>query len=161
MHEFDPTKVTALIQVFPKGDYEFSIGEPKAYQKTNAKGNLTKGVRWGLLCERVVEGDPNMKGEKQFLNGYPSSGATETEGLAFIKRYIMAALGYQITVESEKQFNVDMAGKNWGLDYESGACGDMWRAMTGKRFIVTLDAQPNPEDPSQLQQKFVAVRPLE
>src|SRR3990167_908056 len=62
-HTFDPTAVSSTLEVFPKGDYLISVGEPKAFQGTTKsgknEGNANWGIRWGCKIERVLEGDPN------------------------------------------------------------------------------------------------------
>lgn len=160
-HSFDPTTVSALIQIFPKGTYEFSISEPKAYQRPNKEGKLTKGIRYGVTCEEVHDGDPNMKGERQFVNGYPSSAdapdGINEGGLAFIKGFLLAAYGYERTTAGQREFDAAMKGKDWALDFESGACGDAWRDVTGKRFLADMDTGIN-KDSGEAQQKWSQFR---
>ena len=50
-YEGDPTRASATFEVFPKGDYEFVIGEPKAFERNNRDNKLTFGIRFPLTCQ--------------------------------------------------------------------------------------------------------------
>lgn len=160
-HSFDPTTVTASIPVFDKGTYEFSAGEPKAFQRPNKDGKLTKGIRYLVICEEVIDGNQNHKGDRQFVNGYPSdkeTGGINEGGLAFVKRFLIACAGYGPTAADEKAFDAAFKGEDWSLDFESGACGDMWRDATGKRFVAELDVKMSDDGSGQIQQVWKQFR---
>lgn len=148
-YENDPTKVAASIEVFPKDDYEFIIGEPKSFERTNAKGNQSYGVRFPV---QVAEGD--YAGKRTVFTTYQQSdGARQME-----KRFLMAALGYGSKREDEKQFDIDFAGKDWGIDTDTGAVGDMYREVVGKRVVGSLDVRMG--DDGSEQQNFAGWRAL-
>lgn len=151
---FDPTTVTSTIQIFSKGSYEFSVGEPTVFVRTKKDGGLSEGIRYPLVCEVVHDGDPNMKGERQFLAIYPTSEG----GLAYGKgTFLMPTLGYNRDADSEKKFNAAYEGQDWGIDFEAKAAGDMWKQPVGKRVIGDLEPGINSEDGSAVQ-KFNGFR---
>jgi hypothetical protein len=154
--EFDPTAVTATLQIFPKGDYEFSIGEPKHFEKKNQDGKESYGVRYSLKCERVLEGDKNMVGKRYVFTCYQ-----HTDGaISYSKQFLIASSGYGVNADGEKTFDAAAAGKDWGFDAGDGSVGDMWREIVGSRVIISLDlgTNPNTGEPSQQTTGF---RPIE
>lgn len=134
-YEGDPTRVAAGLEVFPKDEYEFIVGEPKAFEKLGENG-LNHGVRWSLTC--VTEGP--MKGKIFIQTNYQHSEAAKPMG----KRFTMSVLGYG--PKDEKRFDADFAGKDWGYDTDSGAVGDAWRETVGKRVIGDVDIVMNKRD---------------
>src|SRR5256885_4554624 len=97
-YEADPSKVTATLDVLEKGDYEFVIGEPRAFfgaSKTEGKSD-NYGVRYPV---KVAEGA--MKGKRQLINCYIHT----EDSLAYSKQLLMAALGFPLNSEGEKAFN--------------------------------------------------------
>jgi hypothetical protein len=142
--EPDPSKVSATIDILEKDDYEFIIGDPKAFQKVDGQGTITNyGVRYPVT---VAEG--TSKGKKQFQTCYQ-----HTEGAqGFSKQFIMAAYGYPVTPAGEKDFDNDFAGKDWSFDTDTGACGEVWRGIAGKRVIGSADVVPNNRTGDPMQQ---------
>lgn len=132
-YEGDPTRASATFEVFPKGDYEFTIGEPKAFERTNAQGKLTYGIRYTLTVQN--EGPFKGKPFPQTLYKHVET----AEGIN--KRFVMAALGYALTKPDEKRFDTDYAGKDWSFDTDTGACGDAWRELTGRRIVGSFDVK--------------------
>jgi hypothetical protein len=151
-YEFDPNAVSATFEVFPKDDYEFSFGEPKAFERTNRKQQQSYGVRYGLTI--TTEGP--FKGKKSSVSCYMHSEG----GQAMAKQVIMAALGYKRTPEEEQRFNRDFAGQDWSFDPDNGSCGAVWRSIAGKRAVCSLDVGKNEENGEE-QQKFASWRPVE
>jgi hypothetical protein len=149
-YEGDPTRASATFEVFPKGDYEFSIGEPKAFERTNAKGAPTWGIRYTL----TVQSEGPHKG-KIFVQTLYKHVET-AEGIN--KRFVMAAMGYQVKRDDEKRFDADFAGKDWSFDTDSGACGDAWRELTGRRVVASLDVKLGQDQTEQ--QDVKGWRPL-
>lgn len=127
--ENDPTKVTAGFIVYPADTYEFLIGEPKAFYRTNKKDEPSYGIRVKMT---IAEGE--FKGKPFMHTLYQQSEGAQSVS----KQFLMAALGYGKGRTEEERFNNDYRGKDWGFDTDSGACGDMWREMTGKRIIGQL-----------------------
>jgi hypothetical protein len=160
-YEFDPTKVTATIPIFPKGDYEFVVSEPKSFAKTNEEGKTSMGIRFPVLCEDVAYdadgnpvGDPKFKGKRTIYSGYLHSDGAQ----AFTKGFLLAALGFDRNEAGERAFDEKYKGQDWGIDPDSGACGDMWRQVTGARVVASLDVAPNKNDPTQMIQQFSGFR---
>lgn len=144
----DPTRVSANFEVFPKDDYEFVIGEPKSFEKVGEKG-LNYGIRYTLTV--ATEGP--FKGKKFMQTLYMHS-----EGAQPInKRFILAGFGYDI--KAEKKFDQDFAGKDWGFNPPTGACGDAWRELVGKRVVASLDVKISDRDGSD-QQDVKGWRPI-
>lgn len=149
-YDVDPTSVTAVIALLEKGDVELLIGEPKSFEKTNQEGKVSRGVRY-----RVTVAEGPETGASTFYTCY-----THTEGaVAFAKQFLMTALGFTLDRESEKRFDAKYKGSDWGMDTDSGAVGDVWREVTGKRVIASVDLQLGQDGVTQ-QQKWVRFRPL-
>lgn len=148
-YENDPTKVASSIEVFPKDDYEFIVGEPKSFFRINAKGADSYGVRFPVS---VAEG-PYAGKRTVFTTYQQSEGAQQ-----MAKRFIMAVLGYGAARAEEKRFDADYAGKDWSFDTDTGAVGDMWREASGKRVIGSLDVRMG--DDGSEQQDFKGWRVL-
>lgn len=147
---FDPTAVQATIEVLPKGEYEFVVGEPKSFKNTTKKGaNAGKenfGVRYPVV---VAEGE--SKGKRIFVNLFMHSEGAQP----IAKQFLMAAAGFQRNEAGEKAFNEAMAGKDWNYNPENGTAGDAWHTIKGSRVRGALDVGLNPDDPTQKQQVFV------
>lgn len=150
-YEPDMSKVDATIILLDKGEYEFEIGKPKAFERTNKKGVTSIGIRYPMV---VTEGQYASK--RTFYTCY-----THTDGaLSFAKQFVMAALGYSVTRSGEERFNKDYPHADWSHDTESGECGDMWLEAAGKHVVASVDLGVNPEndEPNQAWKRF---RPLE
>lgn len=157
-YEADLTKVSAGIPVFPKGDYEFTVGTPKAFKRKGKKGE-NWGVGLNVTCVEVLDGDPAYKGKKSYISLFMHSEGAQ----GFSKQTVMALYGYTTDPKSENNeqaFNEKFAGEDWSYDPESGKCGDIYKNLEGKRFQCPLDSRTNPDDDSQLQQVWGKIRPL-
>ncbi len=148
-YEPDMSNVDATIIILDKGEYEFEIGKPKAFQRTKAKGGESIGVRYPMI---VAEG-PQAK-KRTFYTCYTHSEG----GLAFAKQFVMAALGYPVTREGEAKFNADhpKGSTDWGLDSDTGEVGEIWNEAAGQHVIGIVDLGVNPEDgtPNQAWKRF-------
>lgn len=152
-YEPDLTAVAAALELFEKGAWEFSVGEPKAFQRENDKGQLSVGVRYLLSLAEETNG--HKKGSKQMFSCY-----IHTDGaMTFSKRFVMAALGYRNTSQEERRFDETYKGADWSVDPETGAVGDAWRQPAGRRVNCSLDigTNPNTGEPSQ---QFVGFTPV-
>ena len=150
-YEPDLTQVSANIEVLPAGDYEFSIMEPKSFEKNKKDkegneipGSVSVGIRYPIKVENVIsEGlDPNLVGKRQFNSVYIHNEG----GMQFAKRFLMAALGSGGNgcggcVEAERAFDASDRGSDWSVDPESGAVGDVWREAVGQRIVGALGVQ--------------------
>lgn len=147
-YEFDPSVVQSGFEVFPKGEYELQVGQPKAFERTNNKtGKTSFGVRFPLTV-----GSGDYKGKRAMFTYYLHTEGGQQMG----KRFLMAALGYDRKQEDE--FNKAMAGADWAYDTDSGAVGDAWRKATGARVLGTADVQQNTETDEE-QQNWKSFRP--
>jgi hypothetical protein len=147
--EGDPTKVSASLEVLPKDMYEFLIGEPKAFYRTNKAGNPSFGIRFQLT---VAEG--NAKGKKVLFSTYQQSEGAQAIG----KQFVMAGLGYGKGRAEEARFDEDFRGKDWSFDTDTGACGDAWREVVGKRIVGNLEVRM--QDDGNESQDFKSWLPL-
>ncbi len=152
-YEPDLTAVAATLEQFEKGDFEFGIGEPKSFQRTNDKGQLSVGVRYPLALSEESNG--HKKGAKQMFSCYIHTDG----GMTFSKRFIMAALGFKNTSQDERVFDEKYKGADWSIDPETGAVGDVWRQPAGRRITASLDVgvNPNTGEPSQQYTGFAPV----
>lgn len=137
MPAFTPNaaKASALNEIFPKDSYEFIIGQPKAFAReyTDKDGNVKPlvGVGYNL---RIAEGD--HKDHRTYFQAF----VHDDMSLAATKRFLMAALGFKIDSDGEKAFNEKYSDDSvYSFDTDSGAVGDIWREVTGKRVIGDLD----------------------
>ena len=105
---------------------------------------------------QMVFAEGEFKGKRNIFACYTGSEG----GLSYAKRFLMAALGYEVSQSGEERFNQDFSGKDWDFDTTSGECGDMWHEPTGKRVLATTDVRDNPETGEQTLQ-WVSFRPVE
>lgn len=152
-YEPDLTAVAVNLDLFEKDNWEFIIGEPKAFARENDKGQLSVGVRY--LLNLAEEQNGHKKGSKQMFSCYIHTDG----GMAFSKRFIMAALGFKGTTQSEREFDEQFKGADWSLDPDTSSVGDVWRQPTGRRIICSLEVgvNPNTGEPSQQFTGFLAV----
>ena len=134
--EFDPTTVVASMEVYPKGEYEFVIGEPKSFQR---QAGEDKHDSFGIRYPLVIKAPDEYDGKRTVFSTYYQSEGSQ----AMAKQFIMAVLGYGKGKPEEERFDRDMRGKDWSFDPETGAVGDIYRELTGKRVIGSLDVQKN------------------
>lgn len=152
--EFDPSTVVASIETFPKQEYEFQVGEPKAFAKKSGEGEKehdSYGVRFSLVIKQPDE----YNNKRTIFSTYMQSEGAQ----AMAKQFMMAVMGYKKNIEEEKRYDADVRGKDWGLDFSTGAVGDAWRELTGKRVIGALDITKNNKTGDPMQQ-FVSWRPI-
>ena len=147
--EHNPSAVTTSIEVFPKDDYEFVIGEPKTFFGQNAKGNDSYGVRLPLTI-----GSGDYQGKRTIMSLYFQSEGAQS----MAKQFQMAVLGYGKGRAEEQRFNADWGGKDWSFDTDTGSVGDAWRELVGQRVIGSLDTRMG--DNGDEQQQFKGWRPL-
>lgn len=156
MPHFEPdlTKASVALEQFSKGDYEFVVGEPKSFARTNAKGAETYGVRFPLSL--AEESNGYKKGAKQLYNGY-----LHTEGAwGFVKQFLMAANGFNPkSADDERKFDAQFKGGDWAVDTDTAGVGDVYRQVTGKRIIAQIDVGQNPESGEPTVQ-FKGFRPI-
>jgi len=132
---FDPAAVQAGILVLPKDDYEFIVGEPRAFTGMNPEGKENYGIRVQLM----VASEGEFKGKRILQNFYLHS----EEALPMLKSFQLASFGF--TGNDEKRFNEEFAAQNgeWDIDFASGTLGDFWRKLSGLRVAATADVVIN------------------
>jgi hypothetical protein len=85
--EFDPTTVVASMEVFPKGEYEMVVGEPKAFlRQAGEDKHDSYGIRYSLVIKQPDEYD----GKRTIFSTYYQSEGSQS----MAKQFIMAVLGY-------------------------------------------------------------------
>lgn len=152
----DPSQVSAFFHIFPKGDYLFDVGEGKPFEGVNAEGNANAGVRYPLVCSRVIEGDPQAVGKKQMFTCYVHSDGA----ISFSKRFQMGCLGFDGDSEGEQKFNEEMTGADWRIDPDPTApyLGDAWKRISNTSVIISTDVKM--DDEGKKQQNWGAFSPL-
>ena len=153
--EFDPSTVVASIEVFPKMEYEFQVGEPKAFRRTAGQGTDNEHDSFGVRCSLVIKQPDEYNNKRTIFSLYLQSEGAQ----AMAKQFIMAVMGYAKNITEEKKYDAEARGKNWDLDFSTGAVGDAWRELTGKRVIGSLDQTKNKTTGDPMQQ-FVSWRPI-
>ena len=149
-YDFSPDAVFATIPVLPKGEYEFIVGEPKAFLRQNQKGQDSYGIRFPLVTAETSNGV--KKGTRIFFNTYQQSEGAQ----AIAKQFAMAVFGFKRTDEEEQRFNSEFAGKDWSFNTDTGVVCDAWMELKGKRITGSVDVQANRDHPDQLMQQFPA-----
>lgn len=171
-YNFDPTQDTAGFPIFPKGDYRFKFGEPKAFQGETKEGKnvgeKNYGIGFTITCvEGPIDNDGGVSpaeyvGKKQYTRLYYHT----QESRNFSKGTILAAFGYDQRDEQQfnealnslKQENPDAPELDWGFDPETGKVGRAWREMANREVVYSLSVQKDRNDKEQ--QKFDAIRPV-
>lgn len=148
-YEWDPSKTQSSIEVFPKGEYEVVVGEPKSFIRKNRKNEDSYGIRFSLT---VADGP--YRGKRTIYTAYLHSEGAQS----MAKRFQMAVFGFHNRPDSEKEFNERTAGLDWSFDPETGQCGEGWRQMAGAHVIANVDVQKNPENDEE-NQNFKSWRP--
>lgn len=150
--EFDPSTVVASIEVFPKGEYEFQVGEPKSFLR---QAGEDKHDSYGIRYSLVIKLPDEYNGKRTVFSTYYQSEGSQ----AMAKQFMMAVLGFDKGREAEKRFDEEMRGKDWSFDPQTGSVGDAYRELTGKRVIGSLDQTKNANTGDPMQQ-FASWRPL-
>jgi hypothetical protein len=126
----DMNKISASFTVLPKDRYEFVVGEPKAFTRTNKQNKESFGIRFPLT---VAEG--SQKGKKLIYNTYLMS----EESAALAKQFMMAVHGFPRNEEGEQAFNDQFEGADWSYNPDTGEVGEAWATAKGQRVIGNLD----------------------
>lgn len=153
-YEYDPTGSHTTLSILPKGVYELQLGEPKSWIKAANPEKKTEeqyGIRYSVT---VAEGD--HKGKRQMIQ----FDYTNEWGRAFGKQLVMAALGYTVDEVGEEKFNNEYAGKDWSYDPETGAVGDVYREVTGKRVTCSADINIAQDGSGKQFQQFSGYQPI-
>lgn len=147
-YEASPAAVTASLEVFPKDDYLFIVGEPKTFARVNSKGNDSFGVRVSLTIR-----DGQYEGKRAIHSLYFQSEGAQS----MAKQFQMAVLGYGKGRAEEQRFNADWGAADWSFDTDSGTVGDAWRELVGKLVTGSLDVTISEQGDEQ--QQFKGWRP--
>lgn len=138
-----PSEVSGLIQPLPKDLYEFVIGEPKViFKKDEATGEtLNHGMSYTLT---VADGE--YAGKKAFPRMYMHT----QDAAARSKQFQIAAYGFTVDNAGEGEFNATYGDADWSYDTDTGAIGQAWLDLKGKRVKCEVglskptEAYPNP-----------------
>ena len=150
----NPSNVTATFETFPKGDYEFTMGKPKAFQKTEKKGDVETVVNFGVRVPLTIN-EGQYKGKKTSVALYFHNDGSESAS----KRFQMAAFGFKNNADAEREFNLRAAELDWSFDQETGDVSDDWKQFEGKQIVGVLDVDKNKNTGEPMQQ-FKSWRPI-
>ena len=156
----DPKEVRATTRVFDRGEYELKVGKPTGlfYVRESDQKEIG-GVQVPFTMAGRINGKgkvvPDHEGEAVFPNRfYLHSEAA----LPFLKRFAMAALGYDRN--SEDTFNSDYwdeadltldAGE--GDDGEQSlSIGAFYSELEGQRVIANLDKGMSQDEEREVQE---------
>lgn len=138
--QFDPSNISASLEVLDKGEYEFEIKSKKAFLKQSGEDKHDSyGVRYNLVVTIAPRGKEDLVGKKVIFSTYYQSEG----GQAMAKQFHMAALGYGKSRPEEERFNREQGGKDWNIDPNDGSCGEAYNQLDGARVIGMLDVQKN------------------
>src|SRR5688572_15445571 len=107
----DPTKVTTALAIYSKGDVELKCGKPKAFERQNAKGEQSYGIRIPV----IAVGGPE-DGRRSVISLYMHSDGAQS----MAKRLQMAVAGLEVNDKNEKVFDAQAAGLDWSFDTDTG-----------------------------------------
>ena len=138
---FDPSSVSATLEVLAKGEYEFKVLTCKSFLKQSGEDRHDSyGMRYTLQVTLVGRtGDPNANGKKVIFSTYYQSEG----GQSMAKQFLMACLGYGKTKAEEERFNREQLGKDWNFNPNDGTYGEGYNDIVGSRVIGSLDVQKN------------------
>lgn len=151
IYDFDPSTVSASIEILPKDEYEFQVGEPKAFlnnpkqQPDGTTKAASFGIRFPLTVTRSAN-HPETIGKKIFLQGFMHTPGSQ----AMTKGFVMAAAGYHNKPEEEKEFNEATKNMDWKFHPPTGAVGEVYSSIVGNRVVGDVDTQPRKDDKGQV-----------
>lgn len=149
----------AGIPVLTNGEYEFTVGEMKPFEKekpaTDTKPAVTQfGIRTSLVVTHTPEDDEDAK---KYLNkSIPHTLYMHGNSGSMNKQFAMAVLGYKANQEEEfnEKYPDDVDGNNWHVDTDEQSIGDAWKELAGKRVRAKVTSKVNPMNTDQLQNQF-------
>lgn len=146
---FDPSAVSAIQEVLPKGEYEFEVLTKKAFiRQAGEDKHDSYGIRYGLRVSLAPSGKEDLVGKKvTFSTYYQNEGAQ-----AMAKQFLMACLGYGKNRSEEERFNREQAGKDWNFDPNEGSTGEAYNEIEGGRVIGSVDVTKNNASGDPMQQ---------
>lgn len=131
---------TATLEVFPKDEYEFIIGEPKPFynaaKDNTATGGADKGENFGIRYVLSHAAGP-YAGKKYVKTCYlHSQGAAD-----MTKQFMLAAYGFQPNNEAEQEFNKKIVeeGLDDSFNTDDGSVGSYWTKIKGGRVKGLLE----------------------
>lgn len=136
-YEHDPSTVSASLFVFPKDEYEFKVGRPRAFERTAAKGHQSYGVRFPLTCTQG-----QYAGKKSVFSIYLHSDGAAGMG----KRFEIAAAGYDVNDANEARYNDESKGKDFSYDTDNGEVGSGWLEFEGTSVMCDVETTPQKND---------------
>lgn len=131
---------TAALEVFNKDEYEFVIGEPKAFynaaKDNTATGGVEKGESYGIRYVLTHAAGP-YAGKKYIKTLYLHSEG----GRDMAKQFMMPAYGFQVNAEAEAEFNKKIVeeGLDDSFNTDDGSVGSYWTHVKGGRVKGALD----------------------
>lgn len=157
---FNPNTTDIGFPVFPKGQFTFKIGEPKAFvrdgdESTGAKAK--EGVSYLLRVVRSAD-HPDMVG-KPYNASYDLS---QDYGNQNFMQLLVAALGFKGDEAGVKAARAAVEGKNWDYNPADKTCGSGWHVIKEREVTLEFDtpaANPKAKDPTKPQNSFPTYLP--
>ncbi len=153
-----PTKATVGFVTLDKDRYEFQLGEPKAYKRTQKSKDggddkIVEGIRWPLT---VISPEGRFKGKTvTFTSSQDNEISLNQE-----KALMMAADGAIPKPENEEEWNSAHGGDDFSADSDTGVVGEGYRQYKGRVVAGELDITPDKTDPNKIYQKWVRWEPV-
>src|SRR5688572_42416 len=114
----DPTKVSAGLPVYEKGEYEIELGEPRPFLRETKQGKNAGQMNHGVMFRSIITEGPN-KGKPYIHNCMMHT--LESEG--FSKQFQMAAYGFD--KKDEERFDREIGSvKDWSYNIPDDPTGE-------------------------------------
>lgn len=139
-------KITAGELILPKGEYEFSVGEPTLFHRTRDDGSEVYGVRYPFTV--ISEGEyQNQRIRNQDMYLHTPGAARMT------KRFLMATLGFDTNSQvSEADFNSQYPDLD--IDPDANYLAEAFSRVVGKTVKAAVDVQENKIREGEMQNSF-------
>lgn len=157
--DVDPKEVRATTRVFDRGEYELKIGKPTGFFYLHREDeHEIAGVQVPFTMAGRIDGKgkvvPEFEGEAVFPTRFYLHVET---ALPFLKRFAMAALGYDRN--SEDTFNNDYWDEaDLALDVgeadgeQTLSIGAFYSELEGQRIIANLDKGLSQDEEREVQE---------
>ena len=147
-----PTKASIGFITLPKDRYEFEIGEPKAYERTQkgkdgADDKIVQGINWPLIVR--------SPGQYQNKVVFFRSAQDNDISLSQEKALMMAADGVEPKADNDEVWSLEHEGDDFSADTTSGVVGEGYRRHKGKRVFGEVDITISKQDNVTQFQKWV------
>jgi hypothetical protein len=135
--------------ILPKEDYEFSLSGPKLINRENDRGPVY-GV---MYMAKVTKGPQDYLGKQVPISLFLHS----PEAAGMVKRFCMAALGFQLTEAGEQEYNAQYGSTDDSIDTDEGVdspIGELWHKIGGSTVAASVDVKQQKNDATRTQNQF-------